>query len=76
VLSLCCIFIDVIKQSIGKIVKKIAIYVRVSTNKQDSTNQLIELRDLAKRMNYEIVQEYIQPSDSTKERSYRNQYLW
>jgi len=58
VLSLCCIFIDVIKQSIGKIVKKIAIYVRVSTNKQDSTNQLIELRDLAKRMNYEIVQEY------------------
>ena len=38
--------------------KKIAIYVRVSTNKQDSTNQLIELRDLAKRMNYEIVQEY------------------
>lgn len=39
--------------------KKIAIYVRVSTNKQDSTNQLIELRDLAKRMNYEIVQEYI-----------------
>lgn len=58
-LSLCCIFKDVIKQSIGKIVKKIAIYVRVSTNKQDSTNQLIELRDLAKRMNYEIVQEYI-----------------
>jgi DNA invertase Pin-like site-specific DNA recombinase len=51
-------FIDVIKQSIGKIMKKIAIYVRVSTNKQDSTNQLIELRDLAKRMNYEIVQEY------------------
>jgi DNA invertase Pin-like site-specific DNA recombinase len=40
-------------------VKKIAIYVRVSTNKQDSTNQLIELRDLANRMNYEIVQEYI-----------------
>jgi DNA invertase Pin-like site-specific DNA recombinase len=59
VLSLCCIFIDIIKLSIGKIVKKIAIYVRVSTNKQDSTNQLIELRDLAKRMNYEIVQEYM-----------------
>lgn len=38
--------------------KKIAIYVRVSTHKQDSTNQLIELRNLAKRMNYEIVQEY------------------
>jgi len=39
-------------------VKKIAIYVRVSTNKQDSTNQLIELRNLANRLNYEIVQEY------------------
>ena len=38
--------------------KKIAIYVRVSTNKQDSTNQLIELRNLANRLNYEIVQEY------------------
>ena len=38
--------------------KKIAIYVRVSTNKQDSTNQLIELRNLANRLNYEIVLEY------------------
>jgi DNA invertase Pin-like site-specific DNA recombinase len=38
--------------------KKTAVYVRVSTSKQDTTNQLIELRDLAKRMNLEIVQEY------------------
>ncbi|MBU3563659.1 recombinase family protein [Polynucleobacter sp. Tro8-14-1] len=39
--------------------KKTAVYVRVSTSKQDTTNQLMELRDLAKRMNLEIVQEYI-----------------
>lgn len=38
--------------------KKTAVYVRVSTSKQDTTNQLMELRDLAKRMNLEIVQEY------------------
>lgn len=38
--------------------KKTAIYVRVSTSKQDTTNQLIELRELAKRLNLEIVQEY------------------
>ena len=38
--------------------KKIAIYVRVSTNKQDTTNQLMELRSLAERLNYEMVQEY------------------
>lgn len=42
-----------------KIMKKTAVYVRVSTSKQDTTNQLMELRDLAKRMNLEIVQEYI-----------------
>ena len=41
-----------------KIMKKTAVYVRVSTSKQDTTNQLMELRDLAKRMNLEIVQEY------------------
>ena len=39
--------------------KKIAIYVRVSTNRQDTTNQLMELRSLAERLNYEIVQEYM-----------------
>jgi DNA invertase Pin-like site-specific DNA recombinase len=38
--------------------KKTALYVRVSTSKQDSTNQLIELRKLASNMNLDIVQEY------------------
>ena len=39
--------------------KKIAIYARVSTSSQDSSNQLLELRIIAKRMGYEVVSEFI-----------------
>lgn len=39
--------------------KKIAIYARVSTDKQTCENQLIELRATAERMGYEIVSEYL-----------------
>ena len=39
--------------------KKVAIYTRVSTDKQTCENQLIELRKIAERCNYEIVAEYI-----------------
>ena len=39
--------------------KKVAIYARVSTSSQDSSNQLIELRIIAKRMGYEVVSEFI-----------------
>ena len=39
--------------------KKIAIYARVSTDKQTCENQLIELRAVAERMGYEIVSEYL-----------------
>jgi len=38
--------------------KKVAIYARVSTDKQTTENQLTELRAVANRMGYEIVQEY------------------
>lgn len=37
--------------------KRIAIYARVSTDKQTCENQLIELRATAERMGYEIVSE-------------------
>lgn len=39
--------------------KKIAIYARVSTDKQTTENQLNELRTVANRMGYIIVQEYV-----------------
>ncbi len=39
--------------------KKIAIYARVSTDKQTCENQLLELRIIAKRMGYEVVSEFI-----------------
>ncbi|UOD50705.1 recombinase family protein [Orrella daihaiensis] len=38
--------------------KKVAIYARVSTDKQTVTNQLIQLREVARRCGYEIVQEF------------------
>jgi DNA invertase Pin-like site-specific DNA recombinase len=37
---------------------KIAIYARVSTDKQDNANQLEQLRDFANRQGWEIVTEY------------------
>ena len=38
--------------------KKVAIYVRVSTDKQELMNQLKQLRDYCKKSNWEIFQEY------------------
>ena len=39
--------------------KKIAIYARVSTDKQAVENQLNQLRAVANRMGYVIIQEYV-----------------
>jgi DNA invertase Pin-like site-specific DNA recombinase len=38
---------------------KVAIYVRVSTDKQEVDNQLIQLREYCSKCNYEIFKEYI-----------------
>lgn len=38
--------------------KKVAIYARVSTDKQTVTNQLLQLREVAQRCGYDIVQEF------------------
>ncbi len=38
---------------------KVAIYVRVSTDKQESENQIIELRDYCKASNFQISYEYV-----------------
>ena len=38
--------------------KRIAIYARVSTDKQSTENQLLELRNLCTKLGYTIVQEY------------------
>jgi DNA invertase Pin-like site-specific DNA recombinase len=39
--------------------KKVAVYARVSTDKQTCDNQLIELRAVAERCGYTIVQEFV-----------------
>ena len=39
--------------------KKVALYARVSTDKQTCENQLTELRAVAERMGYVIIQEFI-----------------
>ncbi len=38
---------------------KVAIYVRVSTNKQEVDNQLIQLRNYCEKNEYEIFDEYV-----------------
>ena len=36
-----------------------ALYIRVSTEKQEATNQLIQLRDYCKKKSFNIVEEYV-----------------
>ena len=43
----------------GKDMKRVAIYARVSTDKQTCENQLIELRAVAERCGYTIVTEFV-----------------
>ena len=38
--------------------KKVAVYVRVSTDKQDVENQLVQLREYAKKMDWTVYKEY------------------
>ena len=38
---------------------KIAIYARVSTDKQDNENQLVQLRDFAAKQGWNVVGEYV-----------------
>ncbi len=38
---------------------KVVLYVRVSTNKQEANNQLIQLRSYCNKMDYEITHEFI-----------------
>ena len=39
--------------------QRVALYARVSTDKQSTENQLTELRDAAKRINWEVVGEFV-----------------
>jgi len=38
---------------------KVAIYVRISTEKQEADNQLLQLREYCNKCNYEIYKEYV-----------------
>jgi len=40
-------------------VKQVGVYVRVSTDKQEAENQLLQLREYCKKKNYTIFREYI-----------------
>lgn len=45
---------------------KVVIYARVSTQGQDNERQLIELRDYARKMNYEIIKEFSEKISGAK----------
>lgn len=47
----------------------IALYTRISTSKQEEENQLIQLREFAKKNNWEIFKEYTDIAISGKENS-------
>jgi DNA invertase Pin-like site-specific DNA recombinase len=45
---------------------KIAIYARVSTEKQDNENQLVELREFAAKQGWNVVREYVEHESGAK----------
>ena len=58
-----------------KSIKRAAIYARVSTDGQTTTNQLRELRAVAKRCGWQIVEEYVdQGVSGAKGRDGRKQF--
>lgn len=55
--------------------KRVALYARVSTDRQDTENQLSELRAVAERMGWEIAAEYVdQGISGAKGRDQRPQF--
>jgi DNA invertase Pin-like site-specific DNA recombinase len=46
-----------------------ALYLRVSTDKQESENQAVQLREFAARQRWQIVDEYDYESDSKSDRA-------
>ena len=45
---------------------KIAIYARVSTEKQDNENQLVQLREFAAKQGWNVVAEYVDRESGAK----------
>ena len=47
---------------------KIAIYARVSTDKQDNENQLVQLREFADKQDWGVFAEYVDRESGAKKR--------
>jgi DNA invertase Pin-like site-specific DNA recombinase len=45
---------------------KIALYLRVSTDKQETDNQALQLRDFAPKQGWQIVEEYVDYETGSK----------
>ena len=46
--------------------RRVAIYARVSTDKQDNENQLLQLREFAAKQGWQIVREYVDSETGSK----------
>ena len=55
-------------------VKQVGLYVRVSTHQQTTENQLIELKNLCDRSNYDIVEIYDEVVSGTKSNDDRKEF--
>jgi DNA invertase Pin-like site-specific DNA recombinase len=53
---------------------RVAIYARVSTNKQDTENQLVQLREYCARMGWEIIEEFVDTDSGSKGESGRERF--
>jgi len=47
-------------------ITRVAIYARVSTDKQDTENQAVQLREFARRQGWQVVREYVDYESGAK----------
>ena len=47
-------------------ITRVAIYARVSTDKQDNENQLLQLREFAAKQGWQITREYVDSESGSK----------
>lgn len=70
--NLCTLAAIIVTHNINTNMKRVVIYARVSTVIQDYDRQVDELKDYAKRMNYEVVKVFCEKISGAKKVAERN----
>ena len=71
--NLCTLAAIIVTRNINTNMKRVVIYARVSTNSQDYDRQISDLREYAKRMDYNVIKEFSEKISGAKKVAEREQ---